>query len=159
MKKRPHAPWDFSDPYRQAAEPSAPVVPGQPPPARPDEHEWLRVHNGQTAVYLPVWKTPLVTVDDIIVEVHNVYERTGNRKIHAVLVHPRDYVELVNHMSKREYHRMPEYSGAEMFTEGQIAPPTVTYPRMHKMQINTGIGPVDVREDLKVKEGTVLVVE
>jgi hypothetical protein len=141
--KRKQAEWDFGEgPYRTL---------GKQPKGKPLS---LRPWNVQ---YPP---EPLsLSVEHVIEEVHKTVARTGYTKVHVVLLHPRDYHELLDHMSSHYYHQMPDYSSSETFKEGQIPSANLQLPTLRKMTLQTGIGPVEVKMDIKVQPGTVMVVE
>ena len=135
--QRKNAPWGFSTsgPYRSPGKRSS----KEPPPfAEPP---------------MP----PPLSVDHILEEVYYSYERTMKRA-HVVLLHPRDYDGLISHMSRYYTPRMPKYSSAEVFKEGQIPSPNMTLPSLNTTILNTAVGSVEVKSDVNCQPGRVIVV-
>ena len=134
MKQRPNAPWALEGSYRALQKLSSKRGPA-PKYIHPPE--------------------PKMTVEDVIEKVHDTAANTFGIEIVCAMIHPENYHELLNEMHATRYQMPPEFS---YFSENPGLPSTGPSSMYKVMGVMTGVGMVEVRSDMSINKGSILVV-
>jgi hypothetical protein len=94
-------------------------------------------------------------VEEIIEKVHDAVDKSGKTSVVCVLVHPEDYHDLLQGMDYMRYRLPPE---PPIFSENGGLPPAGPSSIFEGIAVMTGVGKVEIRENVHINKGSIVVV-